>query len=303
MLRARYRAEARYRSYGVISLAISTVFLIALMSNIMVTAWPAFWSHYLVVDVPLKAEGIDPENTRTKDVLRNADYMAVIRNALDEAIPGIEGRVARKQLREILSSGAADDVRARVLADPGLIGKTVKLPLLLSDDADLFMKGVGTHVERTATRGTASPSVTAGEATILTSGDDFAPLLVEIKKDVAERASALRQQADRLEVHSGEGARDSVAQLRAEAGSAAGLGVGSDVDRERLSDRAMQPARDAAEWCPGGTDGLAHRGDHRSYGEPTVEPAEPPQVSGGLARGARGSGEEVVDRGAWRRCN
>ena len=90
LLRARYRAEARYRSYGVISLAISTVFLITLMSNIMVTAWPAFWSHYLVIDVPLKAEGIDPENTRTKDVLRNADYMAVIRNALDEAIPGIE---------------------------------------------------------------------------------------------------------------------------------------------------------------------------------------------------------------------
>ncbi len=217
LLRARYRAEARYRSYGVISLAISAVFLIALMSNIMATAWPAFWSHYLVIDVPLKAEGIDPENTRTQEVLRGADYMTVVRNALDEVIPGIEGRVARKQLREILSSGAADDVRARVLADPGLIGQTVKLPLLLSDDADLFMKGVGTRVERTATRGIASPSATTGEATVLTSGDDFAPLLLEIKKDVAERAAALRQQADRLEVHSGEGARDSIAQLRAEA--------------------------------------------------------------------------------------
>jgi phosphate transport system permease protein len=40
-----------------------------------------------------------------------------------------------------------------VLADPSLIGKTVAVPVMLSDDADLFLKGQVTQVTRTAGQG------------------------------------------------------------------------------------------------------------------------------------------------------
>jgi phosphate transport system permease protein len=40
-----------------------------------------------------------------------------------------------------------------VLADPSLIGKTVAVPVMLSDDADLFLKGQVTQVSRTAGQG------------------------------------------------------------------------------------------------------------------------------------------------------
>ena len=42
-------------------------------------------------------------------------------------------------------------LRERVVADPALIGQTVKVPVLLSDDADLYYKGIGTR-DRSARR-------------------------------------------------------------------------------------------------------------------------------------------------------
>jgi phosphate transport system permease protein len=52
-----------------------------------------------------------------------------------------------------LSSGAADRFRAMVSADPSLIGKEIEVPVLLSDDADQYLKGKQTAIERTAGQG------------------------------------------------------------------------------------------------------------------------------------------------------
>ena len=218
LLRKRYRAEGRYRLYGVLSLAISTVFLVVLISNILMTGWPAFWSHSVVLDVPLTAEQIDPENKKTRDVLAAADYAAVARNAVSLAAPGVEGRAAKKELTALLSTGAADDLRDTVLADPALIGTTVKSKLLLSDDADLYMKGFATSISRgPATRGIANLNATSGEVTILTASNDFAALLLDIKQKLAAKAAKLREEADLLERRSGEAAAERTAQMRAEA--------------------------------------------------------------------------------------
>ena len=59
-------------------------------------------------------------------------------------------------------------------ADVGLIGKTVRTELLLSANADLYLKGDGTSIETRAGRGVATPSGTTGAVTILTSANDFA---------------------------------------------------------------------------------------------------------------------------------
>lgn len=218
LLRARYRAESRYKMYGIASLVVSVVFLVALLSNILMTAWPAFWSHSLKLDVDLAADQIDPEGKRTPEALAAADYAALARAALAREFPSIEGRAARKDLNSILSSGAGDGLRDMVTADPSLIGQTVKANLLLSDDADLYLKGIGTPITRIeATRGIANPSATSGEVTVLTASNDFASLLLDIKKVLAERAAKLRADADALEARTSGESAERVAQLRAEA--------------------------------------------------------------------------------------
>ncbi len=166
-LRARYRRDSRFRWYGVAALAIATAFLAVLITDIFTKGWPAFWQHSLRLDVPLSAGTLDPEGKQDRATLLGADYMALAKSALATAVPGIEGRTAKKQLNEILSTGAVDDLRNKVVADPALIGQTLSTRLLLSDTADLYLKGEGTRISQTAaTRGIATPGGTSGEITV-----------------------------------------------------------------------------------------------------------------------------------------
>jgi len=215
-VRTRYRTEARFRWYGIAALTVTTVFLVVLIADIVVKGLPAFWQHSLYLDVALPAETVDPKGNRDTAEIRGADYNALARAALAAAIPGIEGRTAKKQLNELLSSGAADNLREEVVANPALIGTTVKAKLLLSDNADLYLKGDGTSITRyAATRGIATPTATTGEVKVLVSSNDFAEILVSIKRDLELRAGALEREAKRLEGNPDAGPR--IIELRAEA--------------------------------------------------------------------------------------
>jgi phosphate transport system permease protein len=217
-VRRRYRSEARFRWYGIAALTLTSVFLVVLITDIVMKGLPAFWQYDLVLDVPLSAEKIDPEGKRDPATLRAADYNGIAREALAAAIPGIEGRTAKKQLNELLSSGAGDRLREEVVANPGLVGQTVKAHLLLADNADLYLKGEGTIIETlTTTRGIATPTATSGEVTILVAANDFADALVKIKNELKARAEALEAEAKRLELFAAESAAARISELRTEA--------------------------------------------------------------------------------------
>ncbi len=213
-LRARHRGNARYRAYGLSALVLASLFLIVLIADIVVKGAPAFVAHRLMLDVQLKADVIDPQGKRDRSTLLAADYMALAREALASAVPGVEGRVAKKQLNDLLSSGAADDLRDMVVANPKLIGSTPSVPLLLSDTADLYYKGDGTAVvQGPLARGIATPSGTSGEITILSSSNDFAGQLVDAKMALLARAAANRAEAQRIGKLKYEGAPERVAEL------------------------------------------------------------------------------------------
>ena len=249
-VRSRYRAEARFKAYGVIALALTTVFLVVLLADILIRGLPAFWQYSVVLDVPVKAEEIDPGNKRTElaeqsarqraerrnwlmrqlfgsapgdnapdplQPIRAGDYFGLARQALYDAFPGVEGRQAQRKLAGLLSSGTADGLRDRVVADVGLIGTTVKTSLLLSANADLYMKGEGTPFLKRDGRGVATPSGTTGEVTMLTSANDFADDVVRIKIALGKRAAALGAEADRLERRAASAEAQRIKDLREEA--------------------------------------------------------------------------------------
>ncbi len=70
--------------------------------------------------------------------------------------------------------------------------------MLLSDDADLYYKGIGTRIERRPGRGTATPSGTTDEITLLSSANDFATDIVTVKQALSVQARAMRKEADGL---------------------------------------------------------------------------------------------------------
>ena len=132
----RYAAEKRFKSYGAIALGLTTVFLLFLLADIVGKGWPAFFEHHASVDVMIDPASVDVATPAT------GDYSALIKDAVRAQFPDITSRSDKKKLASFISQAAADDLRDRVVADPSLIGKTVKADILLSADADLYFKGI-----------------------------------------------------------------------------------------------------------------------------------------------------------------
>jgi phosphate transport system permease protein len=201
-VRRRYRAETRFKAYGLIAIGLTAMFLVAVLADILVKGYPAFTQHRLVIDVKVDQSQVDPQATNDPSVIRAGDFAALIRDAMRGIFPEVKDRAGRRLLDALVSTGAPDILRERVVADPKLIGQTVRVPVLLSDDADLYYKGIGTEIVRhVATRGTAAPSGTDGEVTIHSSANDFSSELVRIKATLSAKASDVRRQADDLRRH------------------------------------------------------------------------------------------------------
>src|SRR5262245_34853043 len=199
-LRTRYRAETRFRLYGMAAIGFSALFLVVLLLDIVAKSAPAFTRYQLVLPVPLTAEAIDPQNLRTPDSVAKGDFDRVVADALAELFPAITGRSDRRALESILSSGAADALRARVVANPALVGQTLKSPVTLSSDADLYYQGLSTNTIVTPGAGTATPSAATGTVTIFATADSFADQLQAVKQLIGEAAQKLRREAGRTAV-------------------------------------------------------------------------------------------------------
>ena len=140
-LRRRYRAERRFKAYGLAAAISGLVFVGFLFLSIISTGYTAFVQTYIRIDIRFDPELIDPEGTRDEDTLYAADYTSVLKQSVREKFPGVEGRRELRQLYGLVSEGAAFDLRDRVLEDPGLIGKTREFWLLATDDIDQLVKG------------------------------------------------------------------------------------------------------------------------------------------------------------------
>ena len=217
-LRSRYRSEGRFKSYGIAALAVTTIFLVMLLSSIVVRGIPGFFQNYLVTDVLVDAAKVDPKGKGDAETLRAGDFNGIARAALAEAIPGIEGRQLKKDLNGLLSSGAGDALREQVVAQPSLVGQRLKTPLLLDDQADVFLKVGGTTIRTVGnTKGTATPSGTTGEVTILSSANDFADDVAEFKAELKGRAESIDELVARRKARGA--TPESLASLETEAAS------------------------------------------------------------------------------------
>jgi phosphate transport system permease protein len=110
----------------------------------------------------------------------------------------VESRGDRKLLNGLLSSGAADDFRRMISGDPSLVGKTLDVPVLLSDDADQYLKGYQTG--RTEAPGTGDLTVTLDGTTykVQSTGDDFAKAYSNVRDFLTGRLDADDKEIKRL---------------------------------------------------------------------------------------------------------
>lgn len=135
-LAKRYRAERRFRAYGIAAISTAGLILFFLMGSILLSSLPAFTQHYVTLDIDITERHVDTQD------LANSDWRALARNALRAQFPEVSGRREKRALGKLLSIGSSDDVRDYVTANPSSLGTSIRLPLTLSDDIDLLLKGV-----------------------------------------------------------------------------------------------------------------------------------------------------------------
>lgn len=186
-LAKRYGKEKRFRFIGLMAVLVSALFLAFLIITIFMDATPVLRQHYLTIDVPLKAEEIDPSGERTALSVGGADYGGLVKSWLRQEFPTVTKRREKKALYGIVSSNAGADIQKAVMKDPDLIGKPLTIDVLLSDYADLYFKGNVSNKETIATNGIASPVGVEGEVRVLSTSNDFKKLLSEVKDGISKK--------------------------------------------------------------------------------------------------------------------
>jgi phosphate transport system permease protein len=137
----RYRAERRFRIYGLLSVMLGLFFLAFLLFDIVSKGYTAFQQTYVELDIYFDPEVITPDGSLDPETLRRANYNTLIRESLMYLFPGASGRSDRRALGALVSNSAPFKLQQMVMDKPGLIGQTVRVTLLASDDSDMLMKG------------------------------------------------------------------------------------------------------------------------------------------------------------------
>ena len=144
-LSKRYRAERRFRAYGMVSVILGMLFLAVLLVDIVGKGHTAFLQTQMSFEIYFDPVVIDPQGTADPEVLRGANYATLIRTALKEIFPEVSGRRDRRALNQLISNAAPFKLQDMVMSDPSLVGRTLSVEIPASDDADMLMKG---HIER-----------------------------------------------------------------------------------------------------------------------------------------------------------
>lgn len=190
-LKVRYRREASFKYLGMSAVLLAVFFLVLLLWTVVSSGYLAFTYNYVSLPVTLSQADIDPEKTGDPAVIGNANFDAVVRDSMSAVFPFVEGRQDRRTLIGLLTSDAGIQLRAAVLENPSLIGKTVNIPVQLDDVADLYFKNQITKRETLPTTGLLTPSATSGTITLSSSEADFIRVRNVIRDNIAEQAEVM----------------------------------------------------------------------------------------------------------------
>ena len=143
-LAKRYKAERRFKLYGLAAIILSLLFLSLLFVSIIGNGYTAFQQTFIQLDVFFDPEILD------REALVSANYTGLVKKSLRTMFPGVEGRRDKRLLYGLISSGTSFQIRDIVLSNPEVIGKTLPVWVPAADDVDMLIKG---HSKREAPEG------------------------------------------------------------------------------------------------------------------------------------------------------
>ncbi|SLN12362.1 Phosphate transport system permease protein PstC [Roseovarius litorisediminis] len=228
-LRARRRAEWRLRAYGITAITVAGLALFTLLWSVLSQAATSITESYLTLPVTLSANELGLDDTATPNDILRADFSGLTKDVLKEQFPSIKGRTAKRELYDLVSSGASFELATKASLNPALIGQTIEYPFLASDATDLYLKGEYGALVESPTKGNLTITLDDDAVTVTSTADDFATALLTVKKHLLGDAADLRRKAAR---------QDNAAQVYAQRAETAD----TDKEREKNSAKAKKSA-------------------------------------------------------------
>ncbi len=139
-LRRRYRAERRFRLYGILSISFGLLCVLLLFADIISKGHSAFLQTYIQLEVTYDSGILDIDDVSDSGQVALGNFDGIVRAALLEQFPQVSSRRDKKELYQLVSSGEGFELRDRLVANPALLGKTETLWLVADDDIDTYFK-------------------------------------------------------------------------------------------------------------------------------------------------------------------
>ena len=194
-LKKRKAAEWRLKAYGILAITLAGMALVTLMWSVVGKASGAFTESYITLPVTLEAAEVDPDGTDDPSVIGRANFGGIVKDSLKAAFPFVKSRGDKRVMYDIISGGAAFELRELAMADPSNIGQTMDFRFLASDIADLYLKGsYGALVEQSAD-GVLTIESDGKTAVVTSSAEDFTFVMARVKADLLAKAAFNRDQA------------------------------------------------------------------------------------------------------------
>ena len=240
-LKQRKAAQWRLQFYGILAITLAGAALLALLWSIASKASGAFTESYITLPVALEQSKIDPDETRDPDIIGKANWGGVVKDALKAEFPYVKDRKLKRQMYDIVSGGAAFELRELAMQNPALVGQTIDFRLLASDIADLYLKGSYGEMRPLANSGTLTVTQDGKSVQVTSSAADFADIMLQVRDDLLAKAAFNRSQAD-LQENGRRVFTERAAAAETEEEKAANLAEAAKREKER--DRLIAAAED-----------------------------------------------------------
>lgn len=141
-LKARRRAEIRFRAYGLGAILIGVGMLLFIFADIVTDASSAFTQTFVRLTVDLEPELVDPKGDLSESSLARGRYRNIVRDTFLAQV-GVDAsdRRARREALNLLTGDARFELREHVIANPSLVGQRVTYWMPASSDVDQLLKG------------------------------------------------------------------------------------------------------------------------------------------------------------------
>ena len=140
LLKKRYRAEKRFKFYGLISITLAILFVIFLVNVIFSKGRTAFQRTTIAVEVNFNTEELELSSNASIEEIKDADFYDLSINSLLKLYK-TEGAKQEKELLRIFSPDHDIEIKNFLIKNLDNLNKNVIVNLTTSDDIDQLHKG------------------------------------------------------------------------------------------------------------------------------------------------------------------